>query len=92
MTTKCRLCSNNSKCIFTTKVLKKYDVKYYFCSKCQFLQTEEPYWLEEAYSSVICAADTGSVARNFIGIIHKIWRHSFRQRPKQCPLKTKQNT
>ena len=64
MTTKCRLCSNNSKCIFTTKVLKKYDVKYYFCSKCQFIQTEEPYWLEEAYSSVICAADTGSVARN----------------------------
>ena len=27
-----------------------------------FLQTEEPYWLAEAYSSVICAEE--SVARN----------------------------
>jgi 2-polyprenyl-3-methyl-5-hydroxy-6-metoxy-1,4-benzoquinol methylase len=46
------------------KVLRKYLVKYYRCTSCGFLQTETPYWLEEAYSSAISKLDTGILARN----------------------------
>ena len=42
----------------------KYECGYYYCGVCRFLQTEEPYWLDEAYSSAIAAADTGLVERN----------------------------
>ncbi|MBI4633957.1 MAG: class I SAM-dependent methyltransferase [Deltaproteobacteria bacterium] len=49
---------------FTAHVLKRYEVNYYYCPVCGLLQTEEPYWLEEAYSAAISDADTGLVARN----------------------------
>ncbi len=50
--------------LFTTKVLNKYDVKYYQCVETGFIQTEEPYWLPEAYSSAITKLDIGLVSRN----------------------------
>jgi hypothetical protein len=43
---------------------RKYDVRYLFCESCGLLQTEEPYWLEEAYSRAIADTDTGLVSRN----------------------------
>lgn len=60
----CKICSNRSERIFSAKVLGKYDAQYFLCSNCGFLQTEEPYWLEEAYTSSINATDTGLMARN----------------------------
>lgn len=60
----CRICNHDSESIFSTKVLNKYNVHYYLCSKCGFLQTEEPFWLTEAYTSSINATDTGLMARN----------------------------
>lgn len=45
------------------RVLKKYDVRYFSCQQCGFVQTETPYWLEEAYSSAISAIDIGPVDR-----------------------------
>lgn len=50
--------------LFTTKVLTKYDVKYYKCNDTGFIQTEKPYWLDEAYSSAITKLDIGIVYRN----------------------------
>jgi hypothetical protein len=44
---------------FRHTVLRKYDVQYFQCGGCGFLQTETPYWLDEAYSSAIVTADTG---------------------------------
>jgi hypothetical protein len=46
------------------KILYKFDVTYFICSKCEYVQTEEPYWLEEAYSSALSALDVGAVRRN----------------------------
>jgi hypothetical protein len=46
-------------------VLGKYTVGYFRCSRCGFIRTEEPYWLEEAYSSAITGSDVGLVRRNF---------------------------
>lgn len=62
---KCVICAHESAYIFTQEILKKYQCKYFYCEACGFLQTEEPYWLDEAYSSAIAAADTGLVQRNF---------------------------
>jgi len=49
---------------FSEVVLGKYDVSYFHCSDCGFLRTEEPYWLNEAYTRAISAADTGLLERN----------------------------
>jgi hypothetical protein len=61
---KCRVCNSESNEVFSAKVLNKYNVKYYHCPSCGFLQTEEPYWLNEAYKSAIGIADTGIQKRN----------------------------
>ena len=60
----CKICGANSLSFFTTKVLNKYEVEYFQCSDCGFIQTEKPYWLEEAYSDAIASSDVGLVFRN----------------------------
>ncbi len=60
----CKICNHVTKNIFPAKILNKYNVKYYYCDHCGFLQTEEPYWLKEAYNSPINITDTGVMARN----------------------------
>ena len=42
----------------------KYDVTYHQCESCRFIQTEQPYWLNEAYSSAITHLDIGLLSRN----------------------------
>jgi hypothetical protein len=62
----CKICGNESKQIFRRKVLDKYDVAYFQCSSCEFIQTEKPYWLEEAYQQTLNIEDTGIVKRNIL--------------------------
>jgi hypothetical protein len=45
-------------------IQNKYDVTYYICPHCEFIQTEKQYWLEEAYSKVISSMDTSIMSRN----------------------------
>lgn len=45
-------------------MLKKYEVSYFKCNNCGFIQTEKPFWLDEAYSSAIGSEDTGIMQRN----------------------------
>lgn len=61
---KCRICNHVCKEIFQAKVLNKYNIKYYLCPHCSFLQTEEPFWIEEAYKEPINIFDTGILFRN----------------------------
>ncbi len=49
---------------FVGRVLGKYGITYFRCLETGLLQTEEPYWLEEAYSSAISVLDVGYVQRN----------------------------
>jgi hypothetical protein len=49
-------------------VLRKYEISYFECSTCGFVQTEEPYWLEEAYSDSISHSDIGLLSRNLINL------------------------
>jgi len=60
----CKICNSNAQQIFTSKILKKYDAKYFKCDNCGYLFTEEPFWLDEAYSRSINLSDTGLLDRN----------------------------
>lgn len=57
--------------LFTARILNKYDIKYYRCNQTGFIQTEEPYWLPEAYSSAITKLDIGLPHRN-IYLVDKV--------------------
>lgn len=64
MNSPCTICSDISQPVFTHRILNKYDCQYYLCPSCGLLQTEKPYWLDEAYASSIALADTGILQRN----------------------------
>ncbi len=59
-----RITGGKTELLFKAKVLSKYEVDYYRCLDTGFIQTEEPYWLKEAYSSAITKLDVGLVLRN----------------------------
>lgn len=61
---RCRICGSVSAPVFAMRLLNKYDVQYFHCPSCRFLQTEKPFWLEEAYKNPINLSDTGIVLRN----------------------------
>jgi hypothetical protein len=60
----CKICSSNSELFSKTEILKKYNIQYFKCPDCGFIQTENPYWLEEAYSEAINRSDIGLLTRN----------------------------
>ncbi|GAB4038028.1 class I SAM-dependent methyltransferase [Spirosoma gilvum] len=62
----CRVCESETSFLFRTTVLNKYSVAYYECPTCDFVQTETPYWLEEAYSHAFTSTDTGTLQRSLI--------------------------
>jgi len=65
----CKICDSLSLSLFDKAiVLGKYEVSYFECKRCGFVQTEEPYWLEEAYSKVIGSSDIGLVSRNLVNL------------------------
>jgi len=61
---KCKICNSGTRDFATKKVLDKYEVKYFQCPACKFIQTEEPFWLDEAYKNAITKLDIGLVYRN----------------------------
>jgi hypothetical protein len=63
-TTRCRLCGGTTRVTHVGTLLGRHQVDYHLCGACDYWFTDEPYWLEEAYSAAISAADTGLVLRN----------------------------
>ena len=61
----CRICSLSTEKIFSTIILQKHSVEYFQCSHCGYVQTEFPFWLEEAYSRPINDVDTGLMMRSY---------------------------
>ena len=62
----CPVCNNKLEYVFEETVLNKHRVSYFKCETCGLLQTQEPYWLDEAYSDAIALTDTGLVQRNIM--------------------------
>ncbi len=60
----CPVCAGEWRPAFTATVLNRHSVQYVWCPACGMVQTEPPYWLDEAYRETIPAADTGLVTRN----------------------------
>ena len=60
----CSVCGNTVEYLFDGKILEKYDIKYFLCSNCFHIQTEQAYWLDEAYHNSITANDAGIMGRN----------------------------
>ncbi len=61
---KCKICNTKTDKIFQTRILDKYDINYFKCSNCKFVQTEKVFWLEEAYKNPMNYTDTGVMLRN----------------------------
>lgn len=60
----CRLCGGNAVPVFRLRVLESHDVQYLKCESCESLQTERPYWMQEAYTTNLSLLDTGAGQRN----------------------------
>jgi hypothetical protein len=63
-TPNCIVCEQQSNYLMKDTILQKYDIEYYVCKSCECVFTEEPYWLDEAYSEAISIVDTGIMLRN----------------------------
>lgn len=62
---KCKICSNSSEAFLKAGIFNEsLNIEYYKCSSCGFIQTEEPYWLDRAYSEAIAPLDIGLLQRN----------------------------
>jgi glycosyltransferase involved in cell wall biosynthesis/SAM-dependent methyltransferase len=81
---KCKVCESDSHNFGQRKVMGKYDVDYFQCTHCGFVQTEEPYWLDEAYSQPIASSDVGLAFRNlsFSQITQKLLFNFFNHQAK----------
>lgn len=65
----CPIDGGEMKPVFSAELLNKYPVEYFACDTCLFLQTEAPYWLEEAYGEAIADCDTGIMERNLHNVL-----------------------
>ena len=64
----CRCCKEKlKKQLFSAEILKK-EIAYFECDNCGYVQTEEPFWLKDAYSSAINNSDTGIMSRNLYNV------------------------
>ncbi|MGB7345038.1 MAG: class I SAM-dependent methyltransferase [Pirellulaceae bacterium] len=79
MSTDCRVCNSQTNSFARATILNRYDIEYFRCTDCQFIQTETPYWLDEAYSSAIVSTDVGLVQRNekFARIVDRTLKFVF---------------
>lgn len=66
MSLHCKICENEVEEYAQAIILKKHNIQYYKCRYCGFIQTESPFWLDEAYSSPISDLDIGPVNRAFV--------------------------
>lgn len=60
----CRLCGGDTDPAFSAELMAKYQVNYGVCQTCGSLQTELPFWLDEAYASNLGDRDCGAAQRN----------------------------
>ncbi len=62
---KCPITGKEMRLLFRRRIMQKYEVAYFYSEESGIIQTEEPYWLKEAYQSVIFPQDTSVASRNY---------------------------
>ena len=63
-TARCNVCGGTSPRFDGALILGQYPVDYFCCDVCGFVQTTEPFWLDQAYSAAIANQDVGIMQRN----------------------------
>jgi hypothetical protein len=63
----CRVCGALAKRVFAAPLLGR-PVDYFECECCGYLQTQQPDWLEQAYSRAINDVDTGIMLRSRLNV------------------------
>jgi predicted O-linked N-acetylglucosamine transferase (SPINDLY family)/glycosyltransferase involved in cell wall biosynthesis len=66
---RCRLCGSSIVPVFSRQILCKHPVTYSKCGGCGSLQTEAPYWLDEAYAQKPERFDTGKASRTLTNFL-----------------------
>lgn len=61
---KCRICKDETSFFDCEKILRDREIDFFYCKKCNSISTEQPYWLDLAYSDAIASIDTGIMLRN----------------------------
>lgn len=61
---KCKICLSETNLFGRATLMHEHEVDYFQCPRCFFVQTETPYWLEQAYENPITESDVGLVYRN----------------------------
>ena len=62
----CKICNTITQPVFQEQILGKFSIQYWQCPNCLFGQTDEPFWLQESYSSAINDTDIGLIHRNVL--------------------------
>lgn len=80
----CKICNSKTEFFGKGKILDKYEIDYFKCQNCGFIQTEEEYWLNEAYNSPINRSDVGYVYRNvrLAKVLNLLLNFSFNKKGK----------
>ncbi|KAA0575949.1 class I SAM-dependent methyltransferase [Azospirillum sp. Sh1] len=60
----CRLCGADSTPMFELRLMGRHQAGFFQCTGCGSMQTEQPYWLAEAYADPRPLTDVGIVARS----------------------------
>lgn len=60
----CKICGQTAQPFGEALILNRHRVHYFRCTQCGFVQTEEPFWLSEAYCEALSGLDVGAVSRN----------------------------
>ncbi|MDB6019879.1 MAG: methyltransferase type 11 [Pedosphaera sp.] len=60
----CRVCAQPAPLFFSKLILGRRKVGYYKCPACGHVQTETPYWLQEAYQNTNFQSDVGMAGRS----------------------------
>ena len=61
---KSKITGGGTQPLFSATILGKHEISYYRCLETGFIQTETPFWLEEAYTEAITKLDIGLLSRN----------------------------
>lgn len=64
---RCKICKGPVEFAFSKVIIGKYEASYHRCRSCGFMQTDEPFWLDESYASAINDIDLGPVNRAVTG-------------------------
>lgn len=68
----CRLCKGKLAEKFKLTVLHKYNISYFQCMECESLQSENPFWISEAYETNLSYLDTGAAQRNISNFVRTL--------------------